>query len=81
MITSREAGDIALKHGLSLPDAAALSRMADTTEEADTLAKMFSAPPAVPQLTHDDLATMSPAQINAAREAGRCDDLLKGGSE
>lgn len=42
MITSKEAAEVARKHGLSLTDASALSRLADSTEEADELAAMFA---------------------------------------
>lgn len=41
-ITSAEAAEIAARHGLSLGDAAALQRLADTTDEADDLAGQFA---------------------------------------
>jgi len=44
MITSKEAAQIAKRHGLTLSDANALSRLADSTEEADELAVMFADP-------------------------------------
>ncbi len=76
MITSKEAGEVALKYGLSLPDAAALARMADDTAEADVLAKMFSEPAAPRQLTRDDVKNMKPDEIVQAKADGRLDDLL-----
>lgn len=44
-ITAKEAGQIARKHGLSLSDAAALAKLADTAQEAHDLAAMFAAGP------------------------------------
>jgi hypothetical protein len=41
-IPAKEAAAIAKKHGLSLPDARALSMMADTTDEAEKLAADFA---------------------------------------
>jgi hypothetical protein len=43
-ISSKEACEIAQKHGLSLSDAAALAKLADNTDEADDLAVMFERP-------------------------------------
>jgi len=40
-ISSKEAAAVAAKHGLSLSDAAALSRLAESEDEADELAAMF----------------------------------------
>lgn len=42
MITSRKAAEVAKEHGLGLPDAAALAKLADTDEEAQELAVMFA---------------------------------------
>ena len=53
MITSREAAEAAKKYGLSLTDAAAIARLADTPEEADSLAAMF-APEANPNQQIND---------------------------
>lgn len=41
-IDSKEAAQIAKKHGLSLTDAAALARLAETPEEAEELAALFT---------------------------------------
>jgi ribose 5-phosphate isomerase len=42
VITSKEAAEVAHKHGLSLTDASALSRLADSVDEADELAGLFA---------------------------------------
>ena len=73
MITTKEAATIAKKHGLGLADAAALQRLANTTEEAEEAAVMFSPLPA--QLSRQDLKSMSPEKIEAARVAGQLDEL------
>lgn len=41
MITAREAAEVAARHKLTLSDAAALSRLADSPEEAEELASIF----------------------------------------
>lgn len=43
MITTKEAAEVAKKHGLSLTDAAALVRLAESKEEADEVAALFEA--------------------------------------
>jgi hypothetical protein len=79
MLTAKQAADLALKHGLSLTDASALSRMTlETAEEADSIAAAFAAPPKPRQLAREDVQRMSPDQINEARENGQLDSLLNG---
>ena len=80
LLTPDEAAAIARKRGLTLSDAVAILRLAQTTEEAEAFADTF-ADPKPPQLTRDDLKGMSPEAINKAREAGQCNELLTGGSE
>lgn len=41
-ITSKEAAEVARKHDLTLTDASALARLADTVEEADDIAELFT---------------------------------------
>lgn len=43
MLDSKIAATVARRHGLTLGDAAALSRLADTEDDADELAAQFSA--------------------------------------
>jgi hypothetical protein len=74
MITTKEAAAIAKQHGLTLSDAAALARLANTTEEAEEAAAMFSPVPS--QLTRDDIRGWPPEAINKAREDGQLTDLL-----
>jgi hypothetical protein len=50
-LDSKTAAEVARRHGLSLGDAAALQRLADTADEADDLAAQFS-----PDNTPDALA-------------------------
>ena len=76
MISAREAAEIARKRGLSLTDAAALSRLADSPEEADELAKEFAEPPRPSQLSRADLAGLKPEEIEAARIEGRLADVM-----
>lgn len=45
-LTAAEAADIARKHGLTLQDAAGLLALADTADEADTIAARFATPEA-----------------------------------
>jgi hypothetical protein len=80
-ITNRQATEVARKYGLTLTDAAALSRLADSIEEGEELAKTFTTPPTPPQLTREDLGKMSPAQVNEARENHQLDDLLNAGAQ
>jgi hypothetical protein len=75
-ITSKEAAAAAKKYGLSLSDAAALARLADDVDDADQIAGMFVTPTKPPQLARDDLAKLSPSEIEDARVAGRLDDIL-----
>lgn len=42
-LSSQEAAEVAARRGLSLSDAAALRQLADSTEEADSLAQQFAA--------------------------------------
>lgn len=42
MVTSRKAAEIAQRHGLSLSDAAALSRLAEDDDECEELAALFA---------------------------------------
>jgi hypothetical protein len=44
VITSKEAAAIAHAHGLSMTDAAALARLADTPAEAEEFATLFATP-------------------------------------
>ena len=78
-ITPDQAAAIARKRGLSLSDAVAILRLAQTVEEAETFADTF-ADPKPPQLTREALASMTPAQIEDARVAGNLTDLLGGKS-
>ena len=55
MLDSKIAATVARRHGLTLGDAAALSRLADTEDDADELAAQF-AEPATP-------ADPTPAQL------------------
>jgi hypothetical protein len=41
-LDSKTAAEVARRHGLTLGDAAALQRLADTADEADDLAAQFS---------------------------------------
>lgn len=43
-ITPTEAADIARKHGLTLSDAAGLAALANTLDEAETIAARFATP-------------------------------------
>jgi hypothetical protein len=67
--------DVAKRHGLSLGDAAGIARLADTPEEADRIARHYAAPR---RMSREDLASMTPAEINKAREEGQLDALLSG---
>lgn len=49
MISNTDATDIARRHGLSLSDAAALARLADSRDEAEQIAERFKAAPADPE--------------------------------
>lgn len=73
-----EAAEIALRHGLSLSDAAGLSRLATTPEEAESLARSFTQPR---QLSRADIAGWKPAAILEAKEAGQLRELLGQGGE
>ncbi len=55
MITSKEAATVARKHKLSLTDAAALSRLADSPEEAEELAALFTDAPQTPEDHNQDI--------------------------
>jgi hypothetical protein len=74
VITSREAAEVARAHGLTLNDAAALSRLADSTEEAGELAALFA------EQTPPDMNTILRAQV-AARREHREGLFRRGGSE
>jgi hypothetical protein len=52
VITSKEAATVAKAHKLSLTDAAALARLADSPEEADELAALFADAPPTPAETN-----------------------------
>ena len=79
MLTARQSAALALKYGLSLSDASALSRMTLETEiEADEIAAQFAAPPKPRQYAREDLASMTPDQIEEARVAGRLADVMGG---
>ena len=79
MITVKEASNVALRHGLSLSDAAALSRMSlESVEEADEIAAQFAAPPKPVQLSRADLASLTPAEVEEARIAGKLSDVMGG---
>lgn len=43
-LTANEAAEIAKRHGLTLQDAAGLLTLADTADEADTIAARFAQP-------------------------------------
>jgi hypothetical protein len=45
-VNAQIAAAVARRHGLTLGDAAALARLADTEDEADQLAAQFAAPSA-----------------------------------
>jgi hypothetical protein len=80
MLTAKQAADLALKHGLDLTAASALSRMnLETAEEADAIAAAF-ADPKPRQLTREDIKGMAPEAILKAKEDGQCADLLGGQS-
>jgi len=79
LISPKEATAIALKYGLDLSAATALSRLATSVEEGEEIAAQFAAPPKPRQYTREAVKTMSPEAINAAREAGQLADLLSGG--
>ena len=74
-ITSAQAVAVARKYGLPLSDAAALVRLSTTVEEAEDFAGQIATPG---QLSRDDLKTMSPEQIEAARVGNRLTDVLSG---
>ena len=44
LISAQDAAKIAREHGLTLSDASAISRMAETIEEGTALAEMFASP-------------------------------------
>jgi hypothetical protein len=79
-ISAKDAAAAAKRWGLTLSDAAALARLADSPAEADELASAFTEP-SVPQLSRAALATMKPAEIEAARASGALKNLLEGGAE
>ena len=78
LISSQDAAQIARRHGLTLSDAAAIGRMAETIEEGTALAKLFSEPP---QLSREQVQSMSPEAILEAKAAGQCDNLLSSGGK
>jgi hypothetical protein len=80
LITAKQAAKAALDAGLSLSDAAALGRMAETEAEAAELAQMFASPKPV-QIGREALKSMSSEQIVAAKTAGQLDTILKGGDQ
>jgi hypothetical protein len=75
LITAKQAAKAALDAGLSLSDAAALGRMAETPEEAAELAQMFASPKPV-QLSRADLAGLKPEELIKAKDEGRLADVL-----
>jgi len=72
-ISKIEAAKIARAHGLSLADAAALAQFSDA-KEAEDAARMFD--PAPTQLTREDIASLSPDEIETARVEGRLSDVM-----
>jgi len=76
-LTPDEAAAIARKRGLSLSDAVAILRLAQTVEEAETFADTF-ADPKPRQWSRDQLKGATPDEINAARENGQLRSLLEG---
>jgi hypothetical protein len=76
LITAKQAAKAALDAGLSLSDAAALGRMAESPEEAAELAAMFASPKPV-QLSRADLRGLSPDEITNAKNEGRLADVLR----
>jgi hypothetical protein len=77
MLTAKQSADLALKYGLDLPAASALSRMAlETAEEGEAIAAAFAAPPKPVQLSRDDLKGLSAAEITKAKDDGKLADVL-----
>lgn len=79
MLDSKIAAKIAKAAGLTLSDAVALSRLAETAAEAEALASTFAPEDPHRQLAREDLARMSSEQIVAAKAAGQLDTLMGGG--
>jgi hypothetical protein len=75
MITSTEAAAVAKKHGLTLSDAAALARLADSPEEANELGAMFT-PEDKRQWTRADWDKATAEEKVAARDRGQVRDLF-----
>jgi hypothetical protein len=74
VITSKQAAEVARRHGLTLSDAAALARLADSPEEADELGALFGeeVPPDMNEVIRGEVAT---------RQQHRQGVLRRGGSE
>jgi hypothetical protein len=72
-ISNDEAVKVAKAHGLSLQDAATLAQLATDPDEATKLAAEFTGKH---QLGEQQLGNMTTEQINAARRAGRLDQLM-----
>jgi hypothetical protein len=56
------AAAVARRHGLTLGDAAALQRLADTADEADALAAQFADPDAVTDAAYEAIRTSGGAR-------------------
>lgn len=76
-ITAKEAAEVAKAHGLTLSDASALSRLAESPAEADLLASMFSGKPATIEPTRDGLQDLIEAKLGLKPSGLSFDETLQ----